>query len=46
MELRREDGKTGLMLAAARGHKTLVTLLLDAGAIIGEWDQGVPDQGV
>jgi ankyrin repeat protein len=40
MELRREDGKTGLMLAAARGHKTLVTLLLNAGAIIGEWDRG------
>jgi len=39
MELRREDGKTGLMLAAARGHERLVTLLLDAGAIIGEWDR-------
>src|SRR5579859_6038151 len=40
MELRREDGKTGLMLAAAGGHNTTVTFLLDAGAIIGEWDRG------
>jgi ankyrin repeat protein len=28
------------MLAAARGHKSLVTLLLSAGAIIDEWDRG------
>src|SRR5205085_10263785 len=40
MELRREDGKTALMLAAAHGHKTLVPFLLSAGAVIGEWDRG------
>jgi ankyrin repeat protein len=39
-ELRREDGKTALMLAAARGHKSLAILLLSAGAIIDEWDRG------
>ena len=40
MELRREDGKTALMLAAARGHESMVMLLLSAGAIIDEWDRG------
>jgi ankyrin repeat protein len=36
-----EDGKTGLMLAAASGHESVVKLLLDRGAKLDErsWDR-------